>query len=601
VNTQIDLDLLTESQEPESKSFFGAQHYTNIKKSLPVLKDFYESKEWNILSNLGFLQLYTKPAEDENSIHILGRCEINHKISDIGAEITRQNIFIEEDSNIESTEVLQNVGEDINVHHIKFKKFLVSEVSDCVILCQKIENPEGASDSSIVFPIMSVNHYKKKAQEGVERLHIEIGGWVLKSLGAKKTLVNLFFNVKFPDSEVPELILSKHVKVVINMLRTLESLCNKTFFNYRFGSKIFEKTQTIILDENYQSKSIYAKDEEEDAEFVEENKEESDDEDDSNSNCIRVKYPKDVYDIDPETLDERQREFIIGTRSKLRDLINLVNKRDWKQISDKKKTKIFVRKGETGLTCVKGETYFPFDAEKIIEYVKRADIRKHYDKHTDTAHIIEEMPYRTMTVYAKTKQILVVAARDVTFTSQLITSKETGCMYTPTYSIELPEYPAEKSPVRAFLKLGGWVLKSMPDGGCECVYVSEMDLQGNIPQFLVEKTADIQVSVVTELKKYMMKCENIKEGEVWKRPPGEEVVFEEMPPPPAKKVIEETKQPKTLRQASNGAAINNSTMMSTDTEKLKDSSITTSEVKEEQKKEEKKVAPIQKFKVNINR
>ena len=78
-------------------------------------------------------------------------------------------------------------------------------------------------------------------------------------------------------------------------------------------------------------------------------------------------------------------------------------------------------------------------------------------------------------------------------------------MYTPTYSIELPEYPPQKTPVRAFVIIGGWVIRSLPDGGSECVYANELDLQGSIPQFLVEKTADVQISVVSALKQYMMK------------------------------------------------------------------------------------------------
>jgi hypothetical protein len=49
VNTILDLEVLAQSQEPESKGFFGAQHYANIKKNLSVLKEFYEHEEWKLL------------------------------------------------------------------------------------------------------------------------------------------------------------------------------------------------------------------------------------------------------------------------------------------------------------------------------------------------------------------------------------------------------------------------------------------------------------------------------------------------------------------------------------------------------------------------
>ena len=60
INTQINLELLTQSQQLESAGWLGAQHYSNIKKCLPDLKDFYEHNDWKIHSNLGFLQVYSK-------------------------------------------------------------------------------------------------------------------------------------------------------------------------------------------------------------------------------------------------------------------------------------------------------------------------------------------------------------------------------------------------------------------------------------------------------------------------------------------------------------------------------------------------------------
>lgn len=224
VNTQINLELLTQSQEPESKGFFGAQHYNTVKKSLPDLKDFYENREWQLLTNLGFMQVYTKPAENEKGIHILARSEINHKARDIGNEIYKQNIFIDEDPNVIKTENIQQVGDKINVYYTQFKKFLIGEETDCVYLSQQISNPPESEDQTIVFPIVSINHYKKKATDDQERLNFKIGGWVLKPLGEHKTLVNVFMNVEFAKSEIPEPILSKHAKSLIAMLRTLESL-----------------------------------------------------------------------------------------------------------------------------------------------------------------------------------------------------------------------------------------------------------------------------------------------------------------------------------------------------------------------------------------
>lgn len=130
---------------------------------------------------------------------------------------------------------------------------------------------------------------------------------------------------------------------------------------------------------------------------------------------------------------------------------------------------MYVAKSESGLICVKGETFFPFDAEKIIDYVKRADIRPKYDKYTEKSEIIKELPYRTILGYAKIKQILVVASRDIVIATQLITSKQQKTMYTPTFSIELPEYPPQKDPVRALVPIGGWIIQEK-SGGSQVIY-----------------------------------------------------------------------------------------------------------------------------------
>lgn len=172
---------------------------------------------------------------------------------------------------------------------------------------------------------------------------------------------------------------------------------------------------------------------------------------------------------------------------------------------------------------MKGEGYFPFDAEKIIEYIRRADIRHEYDKYTDHAKIITETDHRTILAYAKIKKYMIVSPRDLVFATQLITSKECGVLYCPSYSVELAEYPPNKDAVRAQLPLGGWILMNAPEGGCKAIYASEINFGGSIPKFMLEKSADVQVAILTNLRDYMMKKEGVKPGEVWKRPASEAV------------------------------------------------------------------------------
>ena len=501
INTQINLDLLTQSQQLESAGWLGAQHYANIKKSLPGLKDFYEHHEWIMHSNLGNLRIYSKNSGEVGVVHILARSELSHNINDIANEISDGNIFIKEDSHVTESEIVQKIGDNMNVFYAKFNKFLISEKSDLVYLCQKIQNPSDCEDKSIVFPIISINHFKKKPEPESERLELRCGGWVLKSLGTNKTLVNVFFDIKFPSSQIPETLNGRHLKSISSMMRTLDSIWRKKNIHQDIGSKLYDSSAAA-----HQAQSAGIEDEEE-KEIIDESKEiDFDSPSDSKEASTRVEYPTDILEIPAEKLDPKHKDLILGPRIRLRELVDLINKGKWKFLKTKNETKMWVRKSERGFIWVKGETYFPFDPERIIDYLRKVDVRHEYDRFTDYAQIIEELPYRTFLAYAKIKQILVVASRDIVFTSQIITSKKTNTVYTPTYSIEHPDFPPKKEPIRANVLVGGWVMVKKGEG-CQVIYAVEIDPQGSLPKFLVEKTADIQIMIVSGLKNFMMKTE----------------------------------------------------------------------------------------------
>ncbi len=47
----------------------------------------------------------------------------------------------------------------------------------------------------------------------------------------------------------------------------------------------------------------------------------------------------------------------------------------------------------------------------------------------------------------------------------------------------------------------------MPEGGVSTVYIAEIDVKGKIPQSVIKFGADLQVKVVADLKKYLIKKE----------------------------------------------------------------------------------------------
>lgn len=92
--------------------------------------------------------------------------------------------------------------------------------------------------------------------------------------------------------------------------------------------------------------------------------------------------------------------------------------------------------------------------------------------------------------------------------------------------MELPQYPPQTDPIRATCPIGGWVIKKSGEGS-HVIYASELDLKGSLPKFLVEKSADIQVQIVSALRDYMIKMEEQNPGAVVPKQYDEEEEDEE--------------------------------------------------------------------------
>lgn len=351
VNTTIDLELLTLSQAPKVKSFFGGGHYSAITKILPKLKELYEHKDWKLISNLGKMQIYSKKPEEASTLQVLGRCEFSYKIEDIANEIWEQDAIIKNDSNVVETEIVQNVGDDCNIYYAKFKTFLASYLSqsDMVVACQKIKNSPESGDRTIVIPMVSIKAFKKKETSDVERVDIQCGGWILKPLTAKKTLVNIFFDIKYPKSEIPDPILSKNCKSIVSMLRTLEIACSKLFKYEHLGSTIFNRTVNGgEIEEDSGSDEVDAAQGQNKIE-IEEDKEWVPKMSSNDKNAfIIVPSPSDIPEIPAEDVKEEHKQYILETRRRLPELVSLVNELNWKFIKVKKGTRIFVSKSERG-------------------------------------------------------------------------------------------------------------------------------------------------------------------------------------------------------------------------------------------------------------
>ena len=100
---------------------------------------------------------------------------------------------------------------------------------------------------------------------------------------------------------------------------------------------------------------------------------------------------------------------------------------------------------------VKGVVKYPFTPDEVISQVLIVEERKEYDKQLKEGQIVSEHVYDTFVGYAILKKLLIVSSRDLVFASQFFKCKKTGIVMTPTISIDHPDYPEKKDPVRGIL------------------------------------------------------------------------------------------------------------------------------------------------------
>ena len=89
--------------------------------------------------------------------------------------------------------------------------------------------------------------------------------------------------------------------------------------------------------------------------------------------------------------------------------------------------------------------------------------------------------------YVRIKKVAVISGRDIILILYF-TVDESGVVYIVVYSVEREDLvPHHPNYVRAALPIGGWKLEPLKEspGKIRITYCVEMDVRGNLPQFLL--------------------------------------------------------------------------------------------------------------------
>jgi hypothetical protein len=72
--------------------------------------------------------------------------------------------------------------------------------------------------------------------------------------------------------------------------------------------------------------------------------------------------------------------------------------------------------------------------------------------------------------------------------------KEEDVCWIASQSITYP-YPKQDKVTRATCHIGGWVLKKIDKDNTYCIYISDVDLEGSIPQALKNQLSEKQAEL----------------------------------------------------------------------------------------------------------
>jgi hypothetical protein len=104
--------------------------------------------------------------------------------------------------------------------------------------------------------------------------------------------------------------------------------------------------------------------------------------------------------------------------------------------------------------------------------------------------------------YVRIKKVAVISGRDVILILHF-TVDDSGVVYIVVYSVEREDLiPKHPNYVRAGLPIGGWKIEPNKEspGKIRITYCVEMDVRGNLPQFLLSTAMKDQAKDLAKLR-----------------------------------------------------------------------------------------------------
>jgi hypothetical protein len=214
----------------------------------------------------------------------------------------------------------------------------------------------------------------------------------------------------------------------------------------------------------------------------------------------------------PDDAKPEHEEYIRKSKSMINELNIRINKRDWKDLYTDKSKDLYswIRNTDEGLKSLKVQV----DVEGSMENVLRVLNENHkyrsiYDPSFESQKYLQKINDFVWMNYTRIKKVAVISGRDVILVLYF-TVDENGIVYVVVYSVEREDLvPIHPNYVRAALPIGGWKLEPRVDKpGKICItYCVEMDVKGNLPQFLLSTAMKDQAKDLAKLRDLVAELE----------------------------------------------------------------------------------------------
>ncbi|TPX68871.1 hypothetical protein SpCBS45565_g02823 [Spizellomyces sp. 'palustris'] len=179
----------------------------------------------------------------------------------------------------------------------------------------------------------------------------------------------------------------------------------------------------------------------------------------------------------------------------------------WKLHSEQQGVKIStIEDGRSPMPVVRGDSVFPpeFTVDDIVNVLRSSGARKLWDARFEDGDTVEWLNPNEQVFRSLQKGQFPVSGRDICGLQVTVFDARSSTTYIVATSVNDPLVPVDPKRVRADLKVAGWILQPVSNGGgVSITYIVNVDPKGSIPSAIVKAVSAQTPLCVAEVLKYL--------------------------------------------------------------------------------------------------